>query len=142
MVGAVVIGAVGGEHRQPVGVVVGAHQMVAGRFARRIRAVGFVAVGLGEGGLVLFQRAVDFVGGDVEKTEVVLGFAGEAAPVGTDGSSRPNVPTTLVRMKSSGPSMERSTCALGGKVDDGAELVFGEQSGNQAEVADIAADKT
>ena len=49
VVGAVVVGAVGGEHRQAVGVVPGAHQVVAGRLAGRIRAVGLVGVGLGEG---------------------------------------------------------------------------------------------
>ena len=48
VVGAVVVGAVGGEYRQAIGVVVGTHQVVAGGLARGVRAVGFVAMGLGE----------------------------------------------------------------------------------------------
>ena len=81
VVGAVVVGAVGGEYRQAVGVVVGAHQMVAGGLARGVWAVGFVAVGFGEGGVVLVQRAVDFVGGDVEEAETVfrLGLRGRSS---------------------------------------------------------------
>jgi hypothetical protein len=41
----VVVGAVGGEHRQPVGVVPGAHHMVAGGLAGRVGTVGRVSVG-------------------------------------------------------------------------------------------------
>ena len=75
MVGAVVVGAVGGEYRQAVGVVVGTHQVVAGGLAGGVRAVGFVAVGFGEGGVVFGEGAVDFVGGDVEEAEVRLGLS-------------------------------------------------------------------
>ena len=45
VVGAVVVGAIGGEHRQAVGVVPGAHQVVAGGLAGRVGAVGLVAGG-------------------------------------------------------------------------------------------------
>jgi hypothetical protein len=72
VVGTVVVGAVGGQHRQAVGVVVGAHQMVAGRLAGRVRAVRFVAVGFGEGRIVLAERAVDFVGGHMQEAERLL----------------------------------------------------------------------
>ena len=51
----IVVGAVGGQHRQAVGVVPGAHQVVAGGLAGRIRAVGLVAVGLGKGRIVFGQ---------------------------------------------------------------------------------------
>ena len=62
VVGPVVIGAVGGEHRQAVGVVPGAHQVVAGGFAGAVGAVGFDVAGLGKGRIVFFERAIDFVG--------------------------------------------------------------------------------
>ena len=38
----VIVGAVGGEHRQAIGMMICAHQMVAGAFTRRIGAVGLV----------------------------------------------------------------------------------------------------
>jgi len=66
---AVVVAAVGGEHRQAVGVVPGAHQVVAGGLAGRIRAVGQGVVLLGEGRVGGRERAVDLVGGDVQEAK-------------------------------------------------------------------------
>ena len=65
----VVVTAVGGDHRQTVGVMPGAHEVVAGGFAGRIRAVGFVPVGFAESGIGFGQAAVYLVGADVQKTE-------------------------------------------------------------------------
>ena len=44
----VVVRAIGGQHRQAIGVVVSAHQVVAGGFAGAVGAVGLVAVCFGE----------------------------------------------------------------------------------------------
>ena len=44
----VVIRAIGRQYRQAVGVVISAHQVVAGGFAGAVGAVGLVAVGLGK----------------------------------------------------------------------------------------------
>ena len=52
VVGAVVVAAVGSERGQAVGVVVGAHQMVASGFAGAVGAVGSVGVCFGECGRV------------------------------------------------------------------------------------------
>src|SRR5690606_41276253 len=61
-----IFGAVGGQHRQPVGVVERAHQVVRGGLGRRIRRVGRVGRGLGEvAGLA--EGAVDLVGGRSEE---------------------------------------------------------------------------
>ena len=88
LVGAVVVGAVGYYRGHAVGVVVGAYEMVArcfagrigavgivfGLFVEKILAVGHVVCGGGGGGgergfdafgMGHFQRAIDFVGGDV-----------------------------------------------------------------------------
>ena len=51
VVGAVIVGAVGGEHGQVVGVVIGAHQMIRRGLACGVRTVGFVAIGFAEGGV-------------------------------------------------------------------------------------------
>ncbi len=61
VVGSVVIGAVGGEDGESVGVVIGSNEVIAGGFAGRVRAVRHVAVGFGEGGIGGFEGAVDFV---------------------------------------------------------------------------------
>ena len=75
----VVVAAVGRQHRQPVGVVPGADQVVARRLARRIGAVRLVGVGFAEGRVVGAERAVDLVGRDVEEAERRLVCAGRAS---------------------------------------------------------------
>ena len=72
VVRAVVVRTIGGQHRQAVGVMIGAYQMVAGGLAGGIRAVRFVAVRLAEGGFVLRERAIHFVGGNVQEAESSL----------------------------------------------------------------------
>ena len=141
VVGAVVVGAVGGEHRQAVGVVVGAHEVVAGGLARRVRAVGFVAVGFGEGRIVLGKRAVDFVGGDVEKAEVVLRFGGEAVPVGAHGFEQAEGADDVGLDEIFRAVDAAVNVRLGRKIDDGAGLVLGEQPGDELEIADVALDE-
>ena len=63
---AIVVAAVGGEHRQAVGVVVGAGQMVAGGFAGAVGAVGLIGFGFGEWGIICSERAINFVRRDVQ----------------------------------------------------------------------------
>ena len=84
MVGAVVVAAVGGEHRQAVGVVVGAYQMVAGGLAGAVGAVGLVGVLFGKGRRVRAEGAVDLVGGNVQEAEGGLFFRRQAVVVGAD----------------------------------------------------------
>ncbi len=49
MIRPVVVGAVRCEHRQPVGVMPSANEVVTGRLAGAVGAVGFVRVGFREG---------------------------------------------------------------------------------------------
>ena len=64
----VVVRAVGDQHRQAVGVEVGAHQMIGRRLARRVRRVRRVRRLLAELP-VGAERAVDLVGRDVQEAE-------------------------------------------------------------------------
>ncbi len=68
---AVVIGAIGGESGQPVGVVIGAHQVIGGGFAGRVRTVGFVGVGFAEGRRFGQQCSINLIGRHVEKTKSI-----------------------------------------------------------------------
>ncbi|KFB66919.1 MAG: hypothetical protein CAPSK01_003858 [Candidatus Accumulibacter vicinus] len=76
VVGAVVVRAVGGEHWQAIGVMVGAHQVVACCLACRVGTVGLVAMGFTESRFVSGQRAIDFVGGDLQEAEALSGLVG------------------------------------------------------------------
>ena len=77
----VVVRAVGGQGRQAVGVLVGAHQVVARGLGGRVGRVGREGRLLGEGGILRPQRAVDLVGRDVQEPERALAVAAEARPV-------------------------------------------------------------
>ena len=65
MVGSVVVGAIGGEHRQAVGVMPGAHQMIARRLGCRVRAIRSDWSFLGEEAR-WSEAAVNFVGRDLQ----------------------------------------------------------------------------
>src|SRR6266478_9306880 len=69
LVGSVVIGAVGGQNRKAVSVVIGADQMIGSRLGRGVWAVGIVGGGLAEGRVVGAERSVDFIGRDMQETE-------------------------------------------------------------------------
>src|SRR3546814_17432967 len=65
---AVVVGAVAGDNRKPVGMVPGAHEVVGGRLAGRVGRVRLVGRLLGEEA-VGAERAVDLIGRDVVEAE-------------------------------------------------------------------------
>ena len=67
LVGTVIVGAVGGQHRQPPGVMPGAHQVIGSRLGRRIGTVGCVGVRFRERRIIRRQAAVDLVGGDMQE---------------------------------------------------------------------------
>ena len=61
MVGAIVVAAIGGNHRQAICVVPGAHQVVAGRFAGAVGTVRFDVIGFGKSWVVFAKRSIDFI---------------------------------------------------------------------------------
>jgi len=69
---AVVVGAIGGQHRQAVGVMVSTHQMVAGSLAGGVRAVRFVAMSFAERRFIFSQRAIYFVCGNMQEAKPCL----------------------------------------------------------------------
>ena len=141
VVGAVVVGAVGGEHRQAVGVVPGAHQVVAGGLAGGIRAVGFVAVGFGKGRFALGQRAVDLVGADMQEAKARLVRVGQSAPVAAHRFKQVKRADD-VGLDEFARAMDGAVdVAFGGKVDDRARTVLGQQLRQQRTVADVALHK-
>lgn len=80
LTGAVVVGAVGDQGGEPIGFVVGAHEMVAGRLACGIGAVRTVGSFFGKCGIAGEQRAEDFVGGHMQEPKSRLPRFGKPVP--------------------------------------------------------------
>jgi hypothetical protein len=139
VVGTVVVRAVGGQHRQAVGVVIGTHQVVAGGLAGRVRAVRLVAVGFAEGRRLRRQRAVDFVGRHVQEAEGRRSLSASAAPVGAHGFEQVEGADDIGLDEFSRTFDRAVDVTLGGEVQHRARLVFGQQARHQFGVADVAA---
>ena len=73
LVGPVVVGTIGDEDGEAVGICPCAGKMIGGRLGGRIRGMRVVRRGLGKAGGIGLERAVDFVSGNVEETERFLG---------------------------------------------------------------------
>ncbi len=137
----VVVRAVGGEHRQAVGVVPCADQVVAGGLAGAVGAVGLVAVGLGKGGVGFGQRTVDLVGGDVQEAEGLLRFARNDGVIGSHRLQQIEGADDVGLDEVAGAVDGSVDVALGGEVHHRAGLVFGQQAFDQSAVADVALHK-
>ncbi|MNT59100.1 hypothetical protein D3C72_1965760 [compost metagenome] len=72
MVWPVVIRAVGDHHRQPIGTVPGADQMIGTGLGSRIRRAWVVGRGLGEQIICPLQIAIHFISGYVMETKALL----------------------------------------------------------------------
>ena len=138
LVGAVVVRAVAGEDGQAVGVVVGTHQVIACRLARRVRAVGLVTVQFGEGRVGAGERAVDLVGRDMEEAKRVFGGRLERAPVAARGLEQSEGAHHIGLDEGIGPVDRAVDMALGGKVHDGPHAMLGEEAFDQGLVGNVA----
>ena len=75
LIGPIVVGAIGNDGRQAVGVVISAHEHVAGGFAGRVRRVRGIGSGFGK----MTRRAetaIDFIRRDVEEASAGGGRGG------------------------------------------------------------------
>ena len=141
MVGAIVVRAVGGQHRQTIGVVPSTNQMVGSRLAGRVGAVGLVRVGFAESRRVSCQAAINLVGADMQKTESLAGLIIQSRPIG---------PHRFQQLKSADHiglneihgAMDRAVyMRLGGEMQHSTWLVGGQQLADQCGVANIALHK-
>ena len=134
----VVVAAVGGEHRQAIGVVPGADQVVTGGLAGAVGAVGLVAMRFGESRIALGQRAVDLVGGHMQKPEGRFFSRGQVAPKAphrfeqVEGAHDVGL-DELARAVDGAVHM-----AFGREVDHRTRPMLGQQAVDQGAVADVA----
>ena len=125
VIGPVVVGAVGGEHRQAVGVVLGAHQVVARGLASRVgavRLVRFVSVKAGASGRASRRpRRWRRAGSEAACSAVAM------LPVDAHGFEQAERADDVGLEKSSGPWMQRSTAISAAKFTTAA-AVLGKQA--------------
>ncbi len=137
--GAVVVGAVGDDDRQAVGVVVGPGQVVRGGLAGGVGGAGIVGGGLGEApGLP--QGAVHLVGADVQ--EAVTGgrrrVAGGRAPGVAGGLQQGEGPGDVGADELAGALDATVHVGLGGEVHHPVHGLLPKHPGHQVGVADVA----
>ncbi|MPM69922.1 hypothetical protein SDC9_116870 [bioreactor metagenome] len=141
MVGAVVVAAVGRQHRHAIGVVPCAHQMVAGRLGGRVRAVRLVVVVFGECWVRCLQSAVDLVGRYVQKAECLLVFRWQRRPVLARRFEQAKGAHHIGLDEILGPVDRTIHMRFGRKIHNRARLMLFEQTLDQCRVSDITLDE-
>ncbi len=135
--GAVVVRAVGRQHRQAVGVMPGAHEVVAGGLARRVRAVRLVGLGFGKGRILRAERAIDLVRADVQEAERGLHPGLERRAMGACGLQQ-RKRALDVGAHEGGQAVDGAVnMAFGREMHDRTRSVLGEQAIDQGTVADV-----
>src|SRR5208282_1130081 len=138
LVRSVVIGAVGGQNGKAISVVIGADQMIGRRLGRRVRTVGRVGSSLAEGRVVGAERPVDFIGGDVQKTEgCAIGF-GKRRPVGSRFFKQVECAVHVCADEIVGAVDGAIDVALGGEMNDGAGLFAPQQVEQKIAIDNVA----
>src|SRR6266481_5248628 len=138
LVGAVVIGAVGGQNRKAVSVVISADQMIGSRLGRGVRTVGIVGGGLAESWIVGAERSVDFVGGDVEETERGAINFRKRQPIGACFFKQTECAVDIGADEIIGTVDGAVDVALGGEVNNGARLFAPQQVAQEITIDDVA----
>ena len=141
VVRAVVVGAVAGRDRQAVGVVPGAHEVIRGGLAGRVRAVRFVGIGFGEGRVGGLQGAVDLVGAHVVEAKDSPGLALQRRPVAARGFQQGEGAVDIGAHELAGAVDAAIHVRFGGEMHDRARLVGRQQRIDQRPVADVARHK-
>ncbi len=132
----VIVAAVGDQRGQPVGVVPGANQVVAGRFGRGVRRVGRVRRLFMEGRVVRRERAVDLVSGNMQEAEFCL--VGQRLIVCARGLQQSKRAVDVGLQKCFRARDRAVHMRLRGEVHDRRRLVLFKQRRDQSGVVDIA----
>src|ERR1700674_3251130 len=138
LVGTVIIGAVGGQNRKAVGMVIGADQMIGSRLGRGVRTVRSVRGGLAEGRVVGSERSVDFVGRDMQETERGAIGLGKRQPVGSRFLEQTECAVDVGADEIIGAVDGAVDMALGGEVNDGTRLFAPQQAAQELAIDDVA----
>jgi hypothetical protein len=137
----VVIRAVCGQNRQPVRVMVGPHKMVGSRLRRGIWAIGRIRRALGKSRIAGPQRAIYFISGNVQKSEVRSLLIARLPPIGSHFFQKREGPIHICADEIFRPANRAIDVALGCKVHDRPRLSTFQQSAHQAAVCNVAVHK-
>ena len=121
--------------------VVGPHQVIAGGFAGRVRAVGRIAMGLGKGGIGLRQRAKHLVCGNMHKAECSPVLCIQSRPIAAHRFEQVEGAHDIRLDEFTGAQNGSVHMAFGCKVQDGAGLVGRQQFGHQRRITHVARHK-
>ena len=138
MVRPVVVGAVGRERGETVGMLERTHEVVARGLGGGIGRVGREGRLLREGGVRRPKRAVNLVGRHVEETEGGLLRRRQRSPVPSGGVEQAQRADDVGLDERLGRIDGAVDVRLGGEVDHCVDLVFGEQPGHESLVANVA----
>ena len=137
----VVVRAVGGRHRQAVGVEVGAHQVIRSSLARRIRGVRRIRRAFGERRIIPAERAVDLVGGDVVEAPPARGRGARQLlldqPVLAAGFEQGVCADDVGAHELAGAADRAIDVRFGSKVHNSVDGVLAQQACDQRGVADV-----
>lgn len=134
----VIVRAIARRHRQPIGVMPSTHQMIAGRLARRIRAVWLVRISLGKGRVHRLQRTIHFIGAHMMKAEGRFRLAFQRRPVAARSLQQGECAIDIGTHELARAMNATIHMALGRNMHDGARLVRSQQRIDQRPVTDIA----
>jgi hypothetical protein len=138
MIGPVVVRTVAGGHLQPVGVVVGAHEMIRGGLARRVGGVRLVLLRLVKARVIRRQGTVDLVRGHVVEA-VRRAAAGQ--PHGPRGLEQAVGADNVGLDERIGATDRAVNVAFRGKVHDRGHRFVTQQGRDRLLIADVALDK-
>src|SRR5258708_3601010 len=141
LIRAVIVGAIGGERRQSVGAVIGAHQLIRRGLARRVWTVGRIGRGFPEWGSTDLKRAIDLVGRNVKKPKFVPFAPAERTPMGMDSFEESQSPHNIGLDESIRVMNRPVDVTLGREVDYGYRPVFSQNVRNRLDTADVRAEK-
>ena len=141
MIRPVVVRAIGRHDWQAVGVVPSAHEMIARRLTRGIRAVGLVRVGLSKRRIVWLQAAVDLVGAHVVETKSGLVAISQALPISTSRFEQNEGALDIGFDEGTGPVDAAIHMAFGGEMHNGARLMLRDQRANELGISNVTFDE-
>ena len=141
MQGAVVVAAIGGEHRQAVGVMPRTNQVIAGRLAGTVGAVGLVRMLLGKGWILGRQTAIHLIGRDMQEPELALGIGLQTLPVAAHRLQQTEGAHNVGFNEFAGSVNGAINVALGCKIQNCSGLVLGQKLGQQSRIANVTLHK-
>ncbi len=134
--GTVVVGAVGGDHRQAVGMEIGSHQMIGAGLGGGVGRVGGVGRGFSKRRIVVLERAVNLIGRDVMEAAAIRRLP--VQPSGAGGFQQREGADQIGLHEGRRPGDGAVHMAFGGEVGDGVDGVLAQQPVHQRPVANVA----